>query len=725
MIQANAQRVNQLDEIQRCLETYHRPGDVFEVRAVDVPSGRYKNIVSGWFNDFSAAAAAVAMVDARGAAGVYATINPCDFALLARRNNRVEDRPKETTKDEHITRRRWLPIDIDPIRPAGIMATEGERQAAREMAAAVEDLLRGEGFSFPLIADSGNGVYLAWPTDMPNDDTHRMLLESFYAALIAAVPSAGASIDKTVFNASRILRVGGTWNRKGDGTPDRPHRVCHYREPIDDCPVDLVQVETIRAFVEKYAPRKEQAKSGGNGQYHDRLDVARYLRGYGVSFTEKDSPKGRKYIVRCPFNEDHGTRGESAVMQESDGKLSYVCFHNGCSGRRWADYRDAIGKPLDDHYDPPRQRVDTSKITGKSKPTKDNEGQGEAAPTFVTRRYEEIEVEQVKWLWQNRFALGKLSLVAGVPGVGKTFLLCDMSARCTRGHRFADGSQAPLCDVLIMTAEDGPEDTIKPRLIAHGADCARVHHFDRVDVSGKDAYFTMTAYLDVFKKWLQDHPAVKLIVFDPIPAFLGDGVDSHKNAEVRAALGPLCKLAEELGVAIVGITHLSKSEAKAINRVIGSIAFVGAARSCWLVDWDPETDGRRLFLPIKNNLAHADGLAYTITDGTICWESDPVTITADELSDSHHTTPRDEAEDWLRQALEDGRVASAKLTAEANREGISVRTLNRAKKKLGVQSARDGSTWYWTLPDEPDLSEIICPTDVEKAQRHDFGEYNG
>ncbi len=283
-----------------------------------------------------------------------------------------------------------------------------------------------------------------------------------------------------------------------------------------------------------------------------------------------------------------------------------------------------------------------------------------------------------------------------------------------------DGACAPQCETLILTAEDGPEDTIKPRLVAHGAVCSRVHHYDKVDIGGKEAYFTLTGYLDVLDKWLDDHRAVKLVVFDPITAYLGDGIDSHKNAEVRAALGPLCKLAEERDVAIVGITHLSKGQAKAINRVIGSIAFVGAARACWLVDWDPETDGRRLFLPIKNNLAHADGLAYTITDGRIEWESAPVTITADDLSDSQHTTPRDEAETWLRQALTDGKVPSTKLAAEATREGISERTLNRAKKRLGVVSERDGGAWYWSLPDEPNTSGIVGQTGPKKF---DFGEY--
>ncbi|MCL4206585.1 MAG: AAA family ATPase [Pirellulaceae bacterium] len=332
-----------------------------------------------------------------------------------------------------------------------------------------------------------------------------------------------------------------------------------------------------------------------------------------------------------------------------------------------------------------------------------------------TRNYGDIQMESVSWLWQDRIALGKLSLVAGVPGVGKTFLLCDIAARISRGAKFPDGANCPQAQVLIMTAEDGPEDTIKPRLVRHNADCSRIHHVDCVATGKRQDHFTLTMYLDVLNDWLQAHRDAKLVILDPITAFLGDKIDSHKNAEVRSALGPLCKLAETLDVAVVGITHLSKGQAKAINRVIGSIAFVGAARACWLVDWCPDQEGRRLMLPIKNNLGVAQGLAYRIVNGALEWEAGAVTMTADDLGDGGHTTPRDEAEDWLREALQEGRLQSSKLSTEAKRVGISERTLQRAKKALGIISQRDGQVWYWMLPDADEAPESTV---------YDFGEYS-
>lgn len=344
-------------EIRRSLELLHNGGDVYEVRALDVPSGRYKNVVSGYFNNDDLAAAAAEECDFRGAGGVYVTINPVAPALLARRNNRCEERPKETTKDEHISRRHWLPIDVDSDHISGISATEEEKQAARDMAAAIEDVLRSHGFPFPLLADSGNGAYLFFRTDLPNDAETAALLKAFLESLARAVPWEGAHIDQSVYNASRIMRIGGTWNRKGDSTPDRPHRQCHYRDPIPECPVDIVPVATIRAFVEKFsAPRQTKpasnGSSSGNGHHQSRLSVGRWLSDRGISFRVKPETGATAYIVGCPFG-DHGGNGETAVHQADSGKLTFECKHNSCQNRRWADYRDAIGKPDANHYDPP------------------------------------------------------------------------------------------------------------------------------------------------------------------------------------------------------------------------------------------------------------------------------------------------------------------------------------------------------------------------------------
>ena len=231
------------DAIRRSLALLHEPGDMFEIRGLGVPMWRnYRGTVSGYYDDLDRATQDVRILNRRGAAGVYHTMNPCQPALLARSANRLTERPKHTTTDAEILRRRWLLLDIDPDRPSGIAATEVEKQAAQTLAADVEDVLRAQGWHYPLIADSGNGVYLFYAIDWPNDAETAEMLKRFYAGLASLLPpddgdKPSAHIDVSVYNAARIVRVGGTTNRKGDSIPDRPHRVCEYYEPIEECPI--------------------------------------------------------------------------------------------------------------------------------------------------------------------------------------------------------------------------------------------------------------------------------------------------------------------------------------------------------------------------------------------------------------------------------------------------------------------------------------------------------
>jgi putative DNA primase/helicase len=206
-------------------------------------------------------------------------------------------------------------------------------------------------------------------------------------------------------------------------------------------------------------------------------------------------------------------------------------------------------------------------------------------------------------------------------------------------------------------------------------------------------------------------------VIDPITAYLGD-TDSHKNADVRGLLAPLGELASRHNVAIIGISHLSKAAgAKALMRVSGSLAFVAAARAAYLVATDPNDPTRRLFLPMKNNLGpDATGLAFRIEGATVAsaagllstsrvaWDSEVVEMTADTAMEGdttqRSTSALDDAEDWLSDALSDGPMPAIELSELANSEGISQKTLQRARKKLGIKPAKLGMKegWVWSLP---------------------------
>ena len=332
-----------------------------------------------------------------------------------------------------------------------------------------------------------------------------------------------------------------------------------------------------------------------------------------------------------------------------------------------------------------------------------------AVPIIV--RMADVLPEAVRWLWPGRIALGKLTIVAGDPGLGKSFLTCDLAARVSRGLAWPDepSGNAPRGGVVMLNCEDGLADTIRPRLDAHGADVEKIVALPAVRDprdANRERPFDLSRDLSALESAIEQVGECRLVVVDPVTAYLGERTDSHKAADVRAVLTPLADLAARLGVAVVAVSHLNKGSGAAMYRTIGSIAFTATARAAWLVARDEGNGERRLFLPTKNNLApDRSGLAFEIVEGVVAWEQNAVNVTADEALrvewGDDDRTAKAEATDWLRGTLADGPVLASDVKARARADGIAPRTLDRAKVALGVDAAPDGfrGPWVWRLPD--------------------------
>jgi hypothetical protein len=362
------------------------------------------------------------------------------------------------------------------------------------------------------------------------------------------------------------------------------------------------------------------------------------------------------------------------------------------------------------------------------------------AGTLITRRVSDIQARPVQWLWPGRIARGKITIIAGNPGLGKSQVTTSIAAVLTTGGLWpVDRTPCPHGEILFLTAEDEVADTLRPRLEAAGADVERAHIVEGViagyagDGTRKDRMFSLVADIHALGQRLDElGGVVAAVVIDPITAYLGD-VDSHKNADVRAVLAPLSQLASEHNVAIVGISHLTKAAGfQALMRVNGSLAFVAAARAAYLVTPDQDDKARRLFLPMKNNLVpDAKGLAFHIEPlivpspagpletTRVAWEFEPVTITADEAMQaaepSGDDSKLDQATGWLHLALAYGPVPAAKIFAMANAERIAEKTLRRAAKVLNVRKEKPGMEegWVWSLP-SPKVAKF--PEDGQDAQ---------
>jgi hypothetical protein len=208
------------EEILRTCRLLMRAGDVHEIRT---PKAGRRGTISGYFNAPERVADAVLPLDGAVEA-IYISLNPVNSALLARAANRLRDRAEITTSDTDIVRRCWLLIDFDPVRPSGISSTAAEHGRAMTVACGAWDDLRGAGLGDPVVADSGNGAHLLYPLDRPNDQRTTELVKNVLAGVAARCGTDDITVDLTVYNAARIVKLYGTLACKGDSIPERPHR---------------------------------------------------------------------------------------------------------------------------------------------------------------------------------------------------------------------------------------------------------------------------------------------------------------------------------------------------------------------------------------------------------------------------------------------------------------------------------------------------------------------
>lgn len=326
-----AHRVEHIETIATALRVLLEPDSVAELRIL-APRGT----VSGYFNDRSILAESVARRD--GKAPVYVTLNPVVPALLNRAVNRLIERPRATTGDNDILRRRWLPIDFDPVRPSGISATNEEKEKALDRSGDARAWLRSQGWPEPVVADSGNGGHLLYLIDQPNDDASRDLLRRCLEALAFRFNDETVKVDAANFNASRIWKLYGTIACKGDNTPERPHRrskMLHVPDPIQLVPRD--RLEALAAMLPQAPPAERKAASG------QPFDLERWLAEHALPVSRVGAwGGGRRWVLSvCPWNPEHTDRA-AYIVQFPNGAIAAGCHHNACRGKGWHELRDAV-----------------------------------------------------------------------------------------------------------------------------------------------------------------------------------------------------------------------------------------------------------------------------------------------------------------------------------------------------------------------------------------------
>lgn len=454
----------------------------------------------------------------------------------------------------------------------------------------------------------------------------------------------------------------------------------------------------------------------------DRLALAGFLAttnpggaGKWSKLSDDSALHGRRVAI-IPDRDGPGRKHAEEVARRLHGRAKEVRVVQLPSGKDVSDWLDSGGSP-----------EALRELVASAEPWESAEDGSHAYRSPVLVNLAEVEPESVRWLWAGRFALGKLTLIAGDPDLGKSFITLDMAARVSSGTPWPDTPDEPnpTGGVVLLSAEDDVADTIRPRLDSAGAHVSRIEALQAVRTANPEtgatheSPFDLARDLDELEVAICSVKGCRLVVIDPISAYMphGRSFDSHRNTDVRTVLAPLVSLAARCGVAVVAVTHLRKGDGPAIYRAMGSLAFTAAARAVWGVGKDPNdpTGPRRLMLPIKNNLAAAgSGLAYELRQtpnaatAVVFWDSAPVTTTADEAfaPERRYRGPvpaeRTEAEHFLRELLADGPVSAKDVPKAARDAGLSWATVRRAKDELGIRPRREGfgdsGKWLWSLP---------------------------
>ena len=336
---STAKQIPDKAAILAALAVLFAPDDVIELRAF--AKGGKKRTDAGYFDaahwsELTERAAALS----NGGFAVYITLNPVDPQLLGRYNNRIEQFATATTTDKQVVRRRWLLIDLDPVRPTNTSATDSQLAAAKQRATVIYKHLQTLGWADPVVAKSGNGYHLLYAVDLPNDDESTALIKGVLLALADQFDDAQIKVDRSVFNAARICKLYGTVANKGDHTDAAPWRLSELIKTPARVLVGTDQLRQLHPPTPSAEPRQPTGARGASS-----FNLEDFLSRHGLAYTQDNHDGRERYkLAACPFNSEHGT-GEAAVFRDGAGKLGFKCMHDSCGDKSWSALREHLDGP--------------------------------------------------------------------------------------------------------------------------------------------------------------------------------------------------------------------------------------------------------------------------------------------------------------------------------------------------------------------------------------------
>ena len=409
-----------------------------------------------------------------------------------------------------------------------------------------------------------------------------------------------------------------------------------------------------------------------------------------------------KEIYICYDNDDAGRNGTDKILcklkaQGYQGKVFTICWSDNLkSGYDITDFFNEEKSVTD--FEQLFKPVDLSQLQNNTDHITETD--------YKLTNLADIQPETVKWLWEPCIPIGKLTILEGDPGVGKSFITGALATAVSLGRELPNNPDTPQGTVLMLCAEDDIASTIRPRIEKLGADIRKITLLET------PIYFDDNG-IEMLRRAIEDTKPV-LVIIDPIMAYVGK-IDIYKANQVRNVFAPLAKLASEYQTAIVCVRHLTKGkQGKAIYRGGGSIDITASARSVLLAGVSVSDKNKRAIIQIKNNLAPlGEPIGYEISDTGFSWQKTTDVTAHDILADENYenTSALDNAKNFLLDILKNGAIPAKEVITSAGETGIAKRTLDRAKKDLGVKSIKQGIIYFWELPRTQDCqNEATLPT---------------
>jgi hypothetical protein len=622
-----------ISEIASALAVLHDPGELIEFRAILRHEHRQgdrdaHHLSSRLFRD-PQEVAKLALLAEPTCLGCYATLQVIQPDLLPA--NQKER--KRSIRDENVIRYRWIPIDVDPVKVgedgapnANLSSSEADRTNAWNVMQQVREFCRGLGFVGAVQGDSGNGFHLLIPIDVENDGKDGLgesMVQAFLRGLDARFSDGSAKVDVKVCNPSRIWKLYGTLSAKGSDSPDRPHRYAALIDGKAPSQEDREHnTQALRTILAEWAAKQRAASPFALKQSSSPKSpferAQKYLETVEASISGTGTGQGHRsafWAARVAVWGFGLSSGEAmAAMAAWNARCVPPWSHQ--------ELEHKIEQALSVPFDKPYLWLLHAESNSHTSPRHEANGvapagqQELASPPcrLLVQNLADVRLEPVRWLVPDLIPSGKLTLLAGDGGLGKSTVTLDLAAALTMGRPAwgLDYDPGDPSDVLLLSCEDDASDTVLPRFLAAGGARERMHLLrGRLDEKGEVLPFNLL-YVHELLAHLEKHPGIRLVVIDPVSAYLGGKVDEHKDSDLRIILRPLTDAAARTGVAVILIKHLNKAQgARAIHRIAGSAAYVNAVRQVLTVAADPEDDDRRLLMPVKANLTRdRRALAY-------------------------------------------------------------------------------------------------------------------